>query len=78
MEQIENFKTPAEFIREVEDLVNSKHMEYIDAVLYICEQKGMELETAASLIKTSMVLKSKIHDEGANKGFLKRTAGLPL
>lgn len=78
MDELENFRTPTEFLQEIEALVKERKMEYIDAVLHYCNEQGIELETAASLIKGSMAMKSKIQDEAENLGYLQRSAKLPL
>ena len=78
LDELENFRTPTEFLQEIEALVKDKKMEYIDAVIHYCNEQGIELETAASLIKSSMVMKAKIQDEAENLGYLQRSAKLPL
>lgn len=78
MDELGNFRTPTEFLQEIEALVKEKRMEYIDAVVHYCNEQGIELETAASLIKSSMVMKAKIQDEAENLGYLQRSAKLPL
>lgn len=78
MDELGNFRTPTEFLQEIETLVKDKKMEYIDAVIHYCNEQGIELETAASLIKSSMVMKAKIQDEAENLGYLQRSAKLPL
>lgn len=78
MEELGNFRTPTEFLQEIEGLVKEKRMEYIDAVVHYCNEQGIEIETAASLIKGSMVMKAKIQDEAETLGYLQRSAKLPL
>ena len=78
MDELENFRTPMEFLQEIEHLVKTKNMEYIDAVLHFCNTQGIEIETAAELIKSSMAMKAKIQGEGESLGLLQRSAKLPL
>lgn len=78
MEELGSLKTPTEFLHEIESLVKEKKMEYIDAVVHYCYERGIEIETAASLIKGSMVMKAKIQDEAETLGYLQRSAKLPL
>ena len=40
-----------DFIQTIEEIVEAKRMEYLDAVLYYCQHTGLEIETAAELIK---------------------------
>lgn len=78
MNELGTFRTPSEFLQEIETLVKTKKMEYIDAVVHYCNENGIELETAAELIKSSMVMKAKIQGEAENLGYLQRSAKLPL
>lgn len=78
MEELGTFRTPTVFLQEIEALVREKKMEYIDAVIHYCNVQGVELETAASLIKSSMVMKAKIQEEAESLGLIQRSAKLPL
>lgn len=54
--------TSKEFENEIKSLIREKHpITMIDAVLLYCEQKNIEIETAASLITPRM--KSTIEGE---------------
>jgi hypothetical protein len=66
------------FSQQIEFLCESKHMEYIDAVILWCETNGVEVEYAANLIKKNQVLKLKIQIEAENLNYVKKTARLPL
>lgn len=78
MSDFSTFKTSAEFFKEIDNLVQEKRMEYVDAIIHYCNQNNVEIETAASIIKTSMVMKAKIQVEAEASGHLRRTAKLPL
>lgn len=71
-------KTSESFSREIDALVTKHGMKFIDAIVYHCEQSGMELEVAASLCKTNTRLKAHIQQEGEDLNILARTAKLPL
>ena len=58
-----SFVSIVEFTKEIEQLVYTKDMEYIDAVILFCEQKGLDIETAASLIRNNSKLKASIQLE---------------
>ena len=73
-----NFVSIVEFSKEIEDLVKHKKMEYIDAVVYFCEKTGVDIETAASLIKSNAKLKALIQDEAEHLNYLPKTQKLPL
>jgi hypothetical protein len=67
-----------EFILVIEKLVCEKKMEYIDAIVYYCEQNNMELETAAKLIKQNQKLKAKIRAEAEDLHYLPKITKLPF
>lgn len=73
-----NFVSIVEFSKEIEELVKHKKMEYIDAVVYFCEKNGVDIETAASLIKNNAKLKALIQDEAEQLNYLPKTHKLPL
>ena len=73
------FFCPARFAQEIENLVQiNVEMNYIDAVVYFCEQNNIDLESVPKLI--SKPLKEKIKYEAMELNFLKRSsrAKLPL
>ena len=67
-----------QFLSEIETLVVDKKMEYIDAVVYYCEQNNMEIETAAQLIKQNQKFKDKLRNEPESLPFLPKTSKLPI
>lgn len=71
-------KTPSEFMGEIDKIVENKRISYIDAVLFYCEQNGIEIETAAALVKGSAKMKAKIQDDAEDLNFLPRTRKLPI
>lgn len=73
-----NFVSIVEFTKEIEKLVVEKRMEYIDAVMYFCDKNGVDIETAASLIKSNAKLKASIQVEAENLNYLPKTKQLPL
>ena len=73
-----NFVSIVEFSKEIESLVLHKKMEYIDAVVYFCDKNGIDIETAASLIKNNSKLKASIQTEAENLNYLPKTKQLPL
>ena len=66
------------FYKEIETLVNKHNLNYIDAVLHYCEKNEIEIEAAASMIKSNMRIKSQVQSEGEELRFLPRTAKLPI
>jgi hypothetical protein len=76
--KLKNIKTSSDFVKEIELLVVEKNIDFFEAVMHYCETKGIEVETAASLIKQSTTLKAKIQFEAENLNLLKKTARLPI
>ena len=76
--KISQIRTSADFVKEIDKLVISKNITFFDAVILFCESNNMEVETAASLVKQSTVLKSRIQMEAENLNLMKRSARLPI
>ena len=67
------FFCPTRFAQEIESLVQiNKQMNYIDAIVFFCEQNAIDLESVPKLI--SKPLKEKIKYEAQELNFLKRTS----
>lgn len=80
MEQIDELviKTPTDFMEIIDKIVDEQGITYIDAVLHYCESTGVELETAAVLIKSSAKMKAKIQTEAEENNLLPKTSRLPI
>ena len=61
---------------KIEDIVKEKSISHMDAVLWYCEQEGLELEGISPLI--SKALKQKIEANARELNFLPRQAKLPI
>ena len=71
------FFCPSRFAQEIETLVQvNKHLNYIDAIIYFCEQNSIDLESVPKLIPKP--LKEKIKYEAQELNFLKRTSRAKL
>ena len=65
------------FSMKIEQVVKDKRIGYFDAVLWYCEEHGIEIETGAKLINT--IIKKKIEAEASNMNCLKeKSAKLPV
>lgn len=69
---------PIEFNRLVQEFVKAKNVDYLDAVLHVCEKTGIEPETAAVLIEKLPNLKSEIRDVGERQNLIPRISKLPI
>jgi len=75
----DKFLCQTKFTKDIETLVKEDpDFNYIDAIVYYCEENKIELESVPKLI--SKPLKEKLKAEAVELNFLKRTsrARLPL
>jgi len=73
----DKFMTSAKFSQEVEKIaLNNQDMNYIDAVLHLCELNEIEVESVPKLI--SKPLKEKLKYEAQKLNFIKKTSRAKL
>ena len=73
------FFCPTKIAQEIETLVlENKDMNYIDAIVFFCDQNSIDVESVPKLI--SKPLKDKIKRDAQELNFMKKTsrAKLPL
>ena len=71
------FFCPARFAEEIESLVlNNVDMNYIDAIVFFCEQNNIDVESVPKLI--SKPLKEKIKYDAQQLNFMKKTSRAKL
>lgn len=71
------FLCPAKFSQIIEELVkNNEEMNYIDAIVFYCEEHGIEVDSVSKLV--SKPLKEKLKCDAINLNFLKRTSRAKL
>ena len=74
---IESIITPNKFALIIEDIVKSKQISYIDAILEYCKDNEIDPSNTKSMINKT--LKEKIAFEAQNLNMLKeKVAKLPL
>lgn len=76
--EINNVRTPTQFMEEIDKLVKEKEMGYMEAVVHFCNENDIEIETAAILIKGCAKMKAKIQNEAESLNFLPKRGKLPL
>jgi hypothetical protein len=73
-------KPSSEEIQKFSSMIEGMALEMgcnrLDAILHHCENTGLEVEVASTLI--SNVLKSKIREESEKDNLVKRTSKLPI
>lgn len=75
---LNNIINVSDFLLEIERIASDKNIDYIDAVIHYCTKTGMEIETAADLIKKNAKIKAKVKSDAETIGYLPKTAKLPL
>lgn len=66
------------FIKEIENLVAEYNLDYMDAVVHLCEKNNIEIEAAASIIKNNIKIRSKIQSVAEDLNYLPKSARLPV
>ena len=69
-EEIKNFSLV------VEQMALNLKCSKIDAIVHYCQEMGMEIEVASSLLSSN--LKAKIREEAEEANLLKKTSKLPV
>ena len=65
-----------EFSTRIMELAYEQDQSCMDAIVQYCDQTGMEIEVAATLISAS--LKSRIREEAQSINLIKKAAKLPI
>jgi hypothetical protein len=68
--------TSKTFTTVIENIVKEKNLTHMDAVLWYCEEEGLEPDSLGTLI--SKGLKEKIEANARELNFLPRQAQLPI
>jgi hypothetical protein len=76
--ELKNMLSTQKFLEELEKTVKTKKVSYMDAVIDYCEKNNIEVETAASIIKSSAKMKAIFKEEAENLNFLPKTKRLPI
>lgn len=66
------------FLREIERIQKNDQVKYLDAILYFCEENGIEVESMAEVICKSPLLHSRIQEEAEELNYIEKTRRLPL
>lgn len=74
----DKFISKERFAEEIEALVLNTKMNYIEAIVEFCEERGIEIESVSKLV--SKPLKDKLKYEATELNYLKKTSRgkLPL
>lgn len=72
----DKFLCPQRFAQDIEYIVKTSKITYIDAIVTYCEENNIEIETVPKLI--SKPLKEKLKCEAIQLNFLKKTSRATL
>lgn len=64
------------FSMMIEVYAAEKKLDIMDAIVHYCQETGLEIEIAATLVSSS--LKAKLKEEAQNLNMLKKFAKLPI
>ena len=70
------FLDEVSFQLQIESLVSTKRISYIDAVLHFCEMNSLDPEDIAKLVSSN--LKGKLKLSAIEDGLMKAEAQLPI
>jgi len=73
---VADFLSKKRFTVMVEETVRTKDLSYLDSIIYLCEEHGMEVEDITKYI--SPVIKNKLEAEAMSLNFLPRGGQLPI
>jgi Phage late-transcription coactivator len=69
----------SQFISDIETLHETLSLTYMEAVVYWCEARNLDVDIVSSIVKNNRVLKAKIRTEAENLNYIKkRGAKLPV
>lgn len=71
-------KSAADFMQEIDQLAIEKKCSHLDAVVLYCELNGVEVETAAAIIKGSAKMKARIQNDAEELNYFPKTRKLPI
>ncbi len=77
-QQLTDILNIKDFIEKIDALAAEKRIDDIDAVVLFCEQTGLEVETAAKLIRSNAKMKARIKNDAENLNYFPKSAKLPL
>ena len=77
-EEVNELINVQDFLQKIDEIVIEKKIEYLEAVLYYCEKTGLEVETAAQLIRRNAKMKARVRLDAESAGYFPKTAKLPI
>lgn len=78
MKKIDKFENQQRICREIDELVRTSNLTYIDASIHYADINGFEVEYVAELLTKSDLIRSRIEEEAENLNFIKKKSRLPI
>jgi hypothetical protein len=76
MTELLNMFTSERYNDEINGIVETTKMSYLDAIMYHADENGLESETVAGLI--NIKTKNKLREEAETLHFMPKTSKLPI
>jgi len=76
MTELINMFTSERYNNEINSIVETTKMSYLDAIMYHADENGLESETVAGLI--NIKTKNKLREEAETLHFMPKTSKLPI
>jgi hypothetical protein len=76
MTELLNMFTSERYNNEINSIVETTKMSYLDAIMYHADENGLESETVAGLINVKT--KNKLREEAEALHFMPKTSKLPI
>jgi len=76
MVELFNMFTSERYNNEINEIVDTTKMSFLDAIMYHADENGLESETVAGLI--NIKTKNKLREEAEALNFMPKTSKLPI
>ena len=76
MTELLNMFTSERYNDEINSIVETTKMSFLDAIMYHADENGLESETVAGLINVKT--KNKLREEAETLHFMPKTSKLPI
>jgi hypothetical protein len=66
------------FLADVDKFAKETGTDYMDAIIHIAEERGLEIESVASIVKGSPKAKAVLQESAEKLNYLPKVARLPV
>lgn len=68
--EIKGYVDTSQFFKDINEIVSVYETNPLDAVLHYCQDKGIDLDTAAQLIRSNSKFKKQLAEDGVGLNLL--------